>query len=149
MLVAYISVTTVATLDSYHTLAPIDRDRLGLVIITINIIINSGCAFLMGVKILQQCWKTYKIYSEKKHRKVHAARNVPSLNPNSHQSAHAEFNEGETIVNNSLLKQSVLNLTADQSKSNISNNQGLVFEMQDLAISVSKPPLPLMSIETV
>ena len=103
MLIAYISMTTVAILDSHHILAPIDRDRLGLAIITINIIINSGCAFLMGVKIVQQCWKIYKIYCEKKSRKVHAARNVPSLNPNSHQSAHAEFNERETIVNSSLL----------------------------------------------
>ena len=115
----------------------------------------------MGVKILQQCWKTYKVYSEKKNRKVHAARNVPSLNPNSHQSARVEPNEVETVVDNPLLRQSALDLTTYQprphrlraeqtdrsqflkdssivTKSNINKDQDLMLETENLATYTDK-----------
>ena len=77
--IVYISVITLASLDSYHTSAFDDRVRLGSVIIVINIIMNSGCAFLMLAKLSQQIWSAYKNRSQNKRLKVHAANSVPNL----------------------------------------------------------------------
>ena len=164
--IVYISVTTIAVLDSHHTSADIDRDRLGSVIITMNIIINSGCALLMGVKILQQVWNTYKIYSQKKNRKVHTARNIPSLNPNSQSDVPIKHIGEESVADHSLLQQSVLNDSTGQTcrlqlrgeqigrsqflgdssvitMSGINNIQGSVLKTEDSATYISKTGQPL------
>ena len=93
--IVYISMSYLAVLDSNHTPATTDRDHLGLAIINTNIIINSGCTFLLGIKILQQICGAYRSYSEKKSRKVHIENDVP-INLNQKQSWWSSYQpEGE------------------------------------------------------
>ena len=113
--VVYISMSTLAVLDSDKISATEDRERLGLVIINVNIIINSGCAFLLGIKMLQQIWVAYKSYSEKKSRMVHVQSHVPpNLNPNNNDRANIEQREANMLANSTLLRDDISNSNSSQ-----------------------------------
>ena len=113
--IAYMSTLSLAVLDSHHRFVAVDRDRLGLVIIIMNMVINSGCALLLLINILRQAWEAYKAYSEKKSRKVHVeSSGPPDLSPNNCTAVDAGQKERVALANRSLPEESVPDYNSSQ-----------------------------------
>ena len=72
VLVAFICTLSLAISDVNKRVMPNNRERLGMAIICINVILNSGCSILLLFKIAQMVREAYNNYSEKRTRKVHA-----------------------------------------------------------------------------
>ena len=108
VLTVYVCVLALAIMDSEKSLTIGVREQLGQSIIVINTILNSGCTFIMCLKMIQSIWNTYKTYSANKALKIQILHRRSVLNTANSTQVMNTSDKGGLVADMSATDQSII-----------------------------------------